>query len=137
MRGYAADGRLRSRRRHGRVEYNAADVERLAAELRAPAPSVALVADDERIAALERQLGEASQMVGYLRALVEERTLQRDEERKARALLVDKEREAAALAAELRALQRSGSTLRLIAIALLVALLLALAAVLYLSIRFT
>ena len=115
IRNYATAGRLRQRKRNGRVQYAAADVEALRLEIRpersAPVELVP-AQNDERIADLQAQLNATLQEIGRLRGLLEAERLQLTEARQAAALLVDREREAARLEAELNAARTTGGTLR-------------------------
>ena len=110
LRNYAKQGKLRSRLHGRRLEYYEPDVTAIAAELpdddRDRVPETQIVPAGEllsHIRDLERQLGEAAAQVGYLRAALEERTLQRDEAKAAQRLLVDKEREVIELQGQLKA----------------------------------
>ena len=112
LRNYAQQGRLRSRLHGRRLEYYEPDVIRIAGELpeddRDRVPEQQIIPAGEmlsHIRDLERQLSEAMVQVGYLRAALDERTLQRDEARVAQRLLVDKEREVVELQGQLQAAQ--------------------------------
>ena len=129
IRNYVTAGKLRTRFRGRRIEYSSADIDALASELhtddRPRVPEQQIVPAGElltHIRELESQLAETMLQVGYLRAALEERTLQRDEAKQAQRLLVDKEREVIQLQSQLNSVKGSSrlKTVGLIALTILV-----------------
>jgi hypothetical protein len=138
VRNYAADGRLRTRRRAGRVEYHAGDVDKLAAALRpeTPEPQTDIMPAGEllnHIRDLEGRLQQASAEIGYYRGLLETQRLELEESREARKLLTDRESEARALEREITLLRGDRTQRGRLIVALVVVVLIAVIAIAYLA----
>lgn len=141
VRNYATKGRVRTQQRAGRVLYNSEDINHLLTEIRpeAPPPTTDLLPAGElmnHIRDLETRLQQASAEVGYLRGMLEAKSLEIVDTQNVRKQLSDREVETVVLQQQINQAQQhiqeitgNNSSLRKLVIILLVLLIITLLAI--------